>query len=146
MKRVVNLEYLHSGLKTPALSLVSIKWRGQKILADNILGSKEWFDLDLWTYMYDLNINRDHHWGQPLQQVWGIDQVKGSNDIERTTLDLQTERLTTNRPTDSCKTICPFFKGGKKWKVHVVKDFILNNNKNIYLQLSRYYRSQFWSL
>ena len=44
---------------------------------------------------------------------FGIDQVKGSKDIERTTLGLQTDQ-----PTDSCKTIyAAFFKGGIKSKL-----------------------------
>ena len=45
--------------------------------ADNTLGSKEWFDLDLWTC--DLKINRDHLLieGNPCTK-FGIDQVKGS--------------------------------------------------------------------
>ena len=48
------------------------------------LGSREWFDLDLWTC--DLKINRDHLLieGNPYTK-FGIDQVKGSKDIERTT-------------------------------------------------------------
>ena len=51
---------------------------------DNTLGSKEWFDLDLWTC--DLKINRDHLLieGNPCTK-FGIDQVNGSKDIERTT-------------------------------------------------------------
>ena len=39
--------------------------------------------------------------------------MKGSKDIERTTLGLQTVRPT-YPPTDSCKTICPLFQGGHK--------------------------------
>ena len=52
--------------------------------ADNTLGSKEMFDLDLWTC--DLKINRDHllFEGNSCTK-FGIDQVKGSKDIERTT-------------------------------------------------------------
>ena len=42
---------------------------------------------------------------------FGIDQVKGSKDIGRTTLGLQTDRPT-YRPTESCVTICPLFQGG----------------------------------
>ena len=62
---------------TPAPSLVLIKWRGQKVLT-------VWFDLDLWTC--DLQINRDHNLieGNPCTK-YGIDQVKGSKDIDRTT-------------------------------------------------------------
>ena len=122
MKRVVNLEYLHSGLKTPALSLVSIKWRGQKILADNILGSKEWFDLDLWKYMYDLNINRDHHWGQPLQQVWywsrkGVKRYWADNTWS-------TDRKTDDQPTDrQLQNNMPLFQGGQKMKGACCKGF-----------------------
>ena len=49
----------------------------------NILGSKEWFDLDLWTCK--LKINREHLLigCNPCTKL-GIDQVKGSKDIERT--------------------------------------------------------------
>ena len=78
---------------------------------DNTLGLKEWFDLDLCTG--DLKINRDHL----LIEVnpctkFGIDQVKGSKHIERTTLGLQTDRPT-YRPTVA-KQYAPFFKGGHK--------------------------------
>ena len=57
---------------------------GLKYIVDNTLGSKEYFDLDLWTC--DLKINRDHLLieGNPYTK-FGIDQVKGSKDIERTT-------------------------------------------------------------
>ena len=58
--------------------------KGLKYKVDNTLGSKECFDLDLWTC--DLNINMDHliigH--NPCTKL-GIDQVKGSTDIGRTT-------------------------------------------------------------
>ena len=48
------------------------------------MGSKEWFDLDLWTC--DLKINRDHLLiGFNPCTKFGIDQVKRSKDIERTT-------------------------------------------------------------
>ena len=79
---------------------------------DKTLGSKEWFDLDLWTG--DLKINRDHLLikGNPCTK-FGIDQVKGSKDIEWTTLGLQTDRPI-ERPTDSWKTICPLYQGGHK--------------------------------
>ena len=52
--------------------------------ADNTLASKEWFDLDLWTC--DLKINSDHLLIKcnPCTK-FGIDQVKGSKYIERTT-------------------------------------------------------------
>ena len=39
---------------------------------------------------------------------FGIDQVKGSKDIEQTTLDLQTDR-----PTATCKIICHLFQRGR---------------------------------
>ena len=41
--------------------------------------------------------------------VFGIDQVKGSKDIERTTLSLQTD-IPTDQPTVA-KQYTPFFKG-----------------------------------
>ena len=52
--------------------------------ADNTVGWVKWFDLDLWTC--DLKINRDHLLiqGNPCTK-FGIDQVKGSKDIEQTT-------------------------------------------------------------
>ena len=48
------------------------------------MGSKEWFDLDLWTCY--LKIYKDHLLieGNPCTK-FGIDQVKESKDIERTT-------------------------------------------------------------
>ena len=55
---------------------------------------------------------------------FGIDQVKGSKDIERTTLGLQTDR-----PTDSCKTICPLFQGGHKNRRKNVKKQGKNRRK-----------------
>ena len=48
------------------------------------MGSKEWFDLDLWTC--NLKINRDHIIIKGnFCTKFGIDQVKGSKDIDRTT-------------------------------------------------------------
>ena len=51
---------------------------------DITVGREEWFDLDLRTC--DQKINRDHLLieGNPYTK-FGIDQVKGSTDIERTT-------------------------------------------------------------
>ena len=51
---------------------------------DNTLGSEEYFDLYLWTCA--LKINRDHLLidVNPCTK-FGIDQVKGSKDIKRTT-------------------------------------------------------------
>ena len=78
---------------------------------DNTLGSKEWFNLDFWTC--DLKINRDHLLiGLNPCTKFGIDQVKGSKDIDRTKLGLQTDRPT-DRPTVA-KQYAPFFKGGIK--------------------------------
>ena len=58
--------------------------RVKRYWADNTLCSKERFDLDLWTC--DLKINRKHLLieGNPCIK-FGIDQVRGSKDIERTT-------------------------------------------------------------
>ena len=69
---------------TPAPSLVLIKWRAKRYWADNTVGRAEWFDLDLWTC--DLKINMDHLLieGNSCTKI-SNDQVKGSNDIERTT-------------------------------------------------------------
>ena len=66
-------------------------------------------------------MNKDHLLIEvnPCTKV-GIDQVKGSEDIERTTLGLQTDKLTdipTDRPTDrptDAKQYAPLFKGGIK--------------------------------
>ena len=67
---------------------------------------KSGLTLTFWTC--DLKINRDHFIeGNPCTK-FDIDQVKGSNDIERTTLGLHT-----NRPTVA-KQYAPFFKGGIK--------------------------------
>ena len=71
--------------------------------------TQEWFDLDLWTC--DLKINRDHLIiGRSSCTMFGIDQVKGSKDIERTTHGLQTDRPTV------AKQYAPFFKRGIKRK------------------------------
>ena len=138
-------------MATPAASLVLIKWRGQKIWADNTVGWEEKFDLDIWTcdlkiigiiYLFGatlhqvcywssegfkryaadntvgweewfdfdlwtcyLKINKDHLLIEStLRQVWY--RVKGSKDIERTTLGLQTDRPTV------AKQNAPLFKGG----------------------------------
>ena len=79
--------------------------------ADNTVGWEELFDLDLWTC--DLKINRDHLLieGNPCTK-FSINQVKGSKDIEWTTLGVQNDRPT-YRPTVA-KTICPLFQGGHK--------------------------------
>ena len=51
---------------------------------DNTLGSKKWFDLDLWTC--DLKINRDHLLiGRNPCTKFDIDQLKWSKDTEQTT-------------------------------------------------------------
>ena len=52
--------------------------------ADNTVGWEEWFHLDLWTC--DLKINSNHLLieDNPCAK-FGIDQLKGSKDIERTT-------------------------------------------------------------
>ena len=86
----------------------------KRYIADNTLGSIEWFDLDLWTC--DLKNNRDHLLIEvnPCTKL-GIDQVKGSNDIERTTFGLQND-IPTDRPTYICKTMCPLFQGGGGYK------------------------------
>ena len=62
------------------------------------MGLEEWVDLDLETC--DLKINRDNLLIEGnFCTKFGIDQVKGSKDIERTTLGLQTERqLQNNMP------------------------------------------------
>ena len=77
------------------------------------MGWEVWLDLDLWTR--DLKIYRYHLLieGNPCTK-FGIDQVKESKDIDRTTLGLQTDRPTyrpTYRPT-VVKQYAPFFKGG----------------------------------
>ena len=61
--------------------------------ADSTLGSKEWFDLDLWTC--DLKINRNHLLiSRNPCTMFGIDQVKGSKDFERTIQWAQKSGLT----------------------------------------------------
>ena len=79
-----SIEIIYSLRATTAPSLELIKRRCQRYWADNTVGSKEWCDLDLWTC--DLKINRDHLLieGNPCTK-FGIDQVKGSKDIEQTT-------------------------------------------------------------
>ena len=72
---------IYSLRATPASSLVLISEGVKRYWADKTVGSKEWFDLDLWTC--DLKINRDHLLmeGSPCTKS-GIDQVKGSKDIK----------------------------------------------------------------
>ena len=95
-----SLRIIYSLRATSAPSLVLIMWRGQKILSKYTICSKEWFDLDLWTC--DLKINRDHLLIEGnLCTKFCFDQVKGSKDIEWTTLGLQTDRPTDiHVPTD----------------------------------------------
>ena len=85
---------IYSLRATLAPSLVLIKWWGQKILSRQHAGLRRvvW----PWPWTCDLKILRDHLLieGNPCTK-FGIDQVKGSKEIERTTLGLQT-----NRPTD----------------------------------------------
>ena len=83
----------------------------------NILGSKEWFGLDLWTC--DLKINKDYLLikRNPCTK-FGIEQVKGSKDIERTRLGLQTD-IPTDRQTVAKRYIGPLSQGG------IIKEFLL---------------------
>ena len=76
--------------------------------AENIVGWEECFNLDLWPC--DPKINRNHLLikGNPWTK-FGIDQVNGSKDIERTTLVYRPA----DRPTVA-KQYAPFFKGGIK--------------------------------
>ena len=76
---------------------ITIKWQKARI--------SEWFDVDLWTC--DPKINRNHLLiGRNPCTKFGIDQVKGSKDIEQTTpwLGLQTDRPTYPL-TNSCRGI-----------------------------------------
>ena len=86
--------------------------KGLKYIKLTTHWAQEWFDLDLWTC--DLKINMDHLLteGNPCTK-FGIDQMKGSKDIEWTTFGLQTDRLT-NRQTDRQlqNNMPPFSKGG----------------------------------
>ena len=100
----------------PALSLLLIKWRGQKILSWQHRGLRRvvWpWPLNVWP------VNRDHLLikGNPCNK-FGIDQVKGSKDIEWTTLGLHTDRHT-NRPTVA-KQLPPFSRTRHShlWKLH----------------------------
>ena len=75
-------------------NLYEARNQGIKIYkVDNTVGWEEWFDLDLWTC--DLKINRDHLLieGNPCTN-FGIDLVKGSKDIERTTQCTEKSDLT----------------------------------------------------
>ena len=73
---------------------------------NSTLGSKKWFDLDLWTC--DLKINRVHLlMGRNPCTMFGIDQVKRSKDIELTTHWAEKSGLSLS---------LTFFKGGiKMW-------------------------------
>ena len=75
---------IYSLRATPAPNLVLINEGVKRYWADNTVGWEEWFDLDLWTC--DLKINRDNLLieGNPCTK-FGIDQMKGSKDIEWTT-------------------------------------------------------------
>ena len=69
--------------------IYSLRATLHQVWFDQVKGSKyiawtiQWFDLDLWTC--DLKINRDHLLieGNPCTK-FGINQVKGSKDIEQT--------------------------------------------------------------
>ena len=89
---------------TSAPSLILFKWRGQKILSRHHTGLERviWpWPLNMWLLIE----------GNPCTK-FDIVQVKGSKDIERTTLGLQTDRHTDRQ----LKTICPLFQGGHKNK------------------------------
>ena len=78
-------DIIYSMRVTPALRLVLIKWRGQKILSRQHSGLRR----VVWTWplnMWPEKINRDHLLieGNPCTK-FGIDQVKGSKDIKQRT-------------------------------------------------------------
>ena len=94
-----------SDLKINRSYLLSRK--SQEIMSGQHLFKNLQFDFDFWPR--NLKINRDH------RNPTVIYCTKFSNiraDIERSSLDLQTDRPTV-RPTDRCKAICaPFSEGG----------------------------------
>ena len=90
---------------TTAPSLVLNKWRGQKILSGQHSGMRRvvWpWPLNMWP---ENQKGSSTHWGQPLHQVW----YWSSEGVKRYWAD---NTWSTDRPTDRCKTICPFFQGG----------------------------------
>ena len=81
----INRDHLLIGRNpAPSLVLIKSKVKGSKDIEGRTHLAREWFDLNLWTC--DLKINRDHLLieGNPCTK-FGIDQVKGSKNIERTT-------------------------------------------------------------
>ena len=76
--------------------------------ADNTVGWEEWCDLDLWAC--DFKTNRDYLLieGNPCTK---FDQVKGSKDIERTTLCIQTDRPTDNTDWQLQNNMPPISRG-----------------------------------
>ena len=109
----------------PAPSLVLIKWRGQNILS----GQHTWLWRVVWPWLWssDLKINRDHLLIDDNPYIkFGTDQVKGSRDIERTTLGLQTDRLTDRHTDRQLQNNMPLFQGG-----HNNRLMFLNNHMSI---------------
>ena len=67
-------------------------------------------DIDHWicdVKIYLLGATRAPSWGQPLHQVW----YWSSEGVKRYWAD---NTWSSDRQTDSCKTICPLFQGGHK--------------------------------
>ena len=102
--------------------------------ADNTVGWKEWFDLDLWTF--DLKIDRDHLLieGNPCTK-FGIDQLKGSKDDESTTEWAEKSGLTINKP------------GNFQTKVHthVIAVYVALDIHTFTVEFSRFKKYWKWS-
>ena len=119
--------------------------RVKRYWVDNTVGREEWFDLDFWTC--DLKINKDHLLIEGNHCTkFGIDQVKGSKDIERTTLGLQTDRPT-DQPTYQPKTnqqlqinMTPF---SREHKNKIKKLFLMLTDKKTKDWKYRYIKKEF---
>ena len=117
---------------TTAPSFVLIKWRSQKILSGQQSGLRRlvWpWPLNIWPE----NQFRDHLLIEGISCTkFGIDQMKGSKDIERTTFGLHTDRRPTDIPTDRelQNNMPPFSRGTLKLYCYInVRTFIFMEMK-----------------
>ena len=125
-------------------SLDTFKQTGQEILNGQHLLIDQQFDRNLWPC--DLKINQGHLLPRGIHCSKSANsQPKGSKDIERSSLSLQT-----NRSTERCKTICPLFpKGCIKITSNIKNGHTIDYILKLYIYLTKGYDrnlSSIWNL
>ena len=93
----------------PAPNLLLIYWRGQRYWSDNTVGWEEWFDLDFehvtWKSIGIIYSLRATPAPSLIVIKWKDQKILSRQHLVYRPMD---------RPSDSCKTICPLFQGGHK--------------------------------